>query len=73
MSAIIGHVYNGVVVLDHGVTLPEGTAVKVEPIPPPAQAAPLSEQLLRWAGQGVDLPPDLARRHDHYLHGHDDS
>jgi hypothetical protein len=73
MSNIIGHVHNGVVVFDYGATLPEGTAVRVEPIEPSPQAAPLSQQLLQWAGKGVNLPPDLARRHDHYLHGQDDT
>jgi hypothetical protein len=73
MSAIRGHVRNGVVVLDNGVNLPEGTAVRVEAIESSAQASSLADQLLQWAGKGVNLPPDLARRHDHYLHGQDDS
>jgi hypothetical protein len=29
----------------------------------------LSERLLKHAGTVPDLPPDLAERHDHYIHG----
>jgi hypothetical protein len=32
----------------------------------------LQGQLLEWAGKGVELPTDLARRHDHYLHGQEE-
>jgi len=68
-----GKVTNGVVVLEHA-ALPEGTAVEVQPIgkrPAKRRKAPLtlSEKLLRWAGRGQGLPPDLACNHDHYLHG----
>jgi hypothetical protein len=35
------------------------------------QAQPLSiwEKLVQWGGQCKGLPSDLARNHDHYLHG----
>ena len=66
--SILGHVQNGVVVLDAGASLPDGTAVRVEPVERADQSASLQGQLLEWAGKGVDLPADLARRHDHYLH-----
>jgi hypothetical protein len=72
MSILLGQVQNGVVVLEGGASLPDGTAVRVEPVElldPPNR---LQSQLLAWAGKGVDLPADLARRHDHYLHGQDD-
>ena len=72
MSAYVGQVQNGVVVLDGGVTLPDGLKVRVEPLEPASPPGPpLPEQLLQWAGKGVELPADLARRHDHYLHGTD--
>jgi hypothetical protein len=70
---VLGRIRNGVVVLDQGETLPEGSLVRVEPVEPPTQDQSLADQLLQWAGQGVDLPVDLARRHDDYLHGKDDS
>jgi hypothetical protein len=73
MTSYTGHVCNGVVVLDGGAALPEGLAVRVEPLQAPSQAPDLADQLLQWGGQGVDLPSDLARRHDHYLHGQDES
>jgi hypothetical protein len=66
---ITGHVQNGVVVLEQGTTLPEGTHVQVEPTPNAGTKADWADELLRWSGQGVNLPPDLARRHDEYLHG----
>lgn len=66
--SLVGHVQNGVVVFDGGASFPDGTAVRVEPIERPAEVDGLPSQLLDWAGKGVDLPADLARRHDHYLH-----
>ncbi len=65
-----GRVRNGVVVLEGGVKLPEGTAVKVETI----DASP-SEQsedrLYRLAELAVPTgTPDLALNVDHYLYGH---
>jgi hypothetical protein len=30
---VFGHIHNGVVVIDSGVTLPEGTRVSVSPVP----------------------------------------
>jgi hypothetical protein len=70
-----GHVEKGLVVVDAGVTLPDGMRVKVE-IPPvrgenlPEESVPtLYEQLAPLVGAAKGLPPDLARNHDHYLHG----
>ncbi len=69
-----GKVTNGVVVLDNGVRLPDGTVVRVEPLDdrdrPEAASGSLAERLLRFAGAaGGGLPEDLARNHDHYLYG----
>lgn len=69
----LGRIRNGMVVLDPGATLPEGSLVRVEPLEPTTQEPSLADQLLQWAGRGVDLPADLARRHDDYLHAKDDS
>ena len=63
--SVFGQIKNGVVVLDSGQALPEGTRVRVELVDP----TQLSQNLLGWAGKGVDLPEDLAHNHDHYLHG----
>ena len=63
-----GHIKGGAVVLDEKVSLPEGTEVRVEPI---AKAKPmtLAEQFKDFIGIVDDLPEDMARNHDHYLHG----
>ena len=71
-----GRVHNGVVVLEPGAHLREGMDVQVEPIPE-AQVAPdgsgdlrhLRDGLLRFSGVVKGGPSDLARNHDHYLHG----
>ncbi len=70
-----GHVEKGVVVVDDLVTLPDGARVKVEILPVAAENSTdgtvptLYEQLAPLVGAAKGLPPDLARNHDHYLHG----
>ncbi len=66
-----GTVQNGAIVVANGVPLPEGTRVKVliEPQVEPGAKPTLRERLLRLAGTVADLPPDMARNHDHYIHG----
>ncbi|MCI0457912.1 MAG: hypothetical protein L0Z62_13175 [Gemmataceae bacterium] len=66
-----GVVKNGVVVLEGGCSLAEGTPVEVvvkselaKEAPRPTHAA-----LLELAGTVTDLPSDMARNHDHYIHG----
>ena len=74
-----GKVQDGVVVLQEGAELPDGTEVSVMP---DAVAEPTKESqeqptiwkklaaLGRWTEtQPCDLPEDLAANHDHYLHG----
>jgi hypothetical protein len=71
----VGQVRNGVVVMEDGVPWAEGTQVRVEPIEPLGKPdlqealATLAEGLQKVAGQAGGLPSDLARNHDHYLHG----
>ncbi len=70
----IGEVRDGVIVLENGVRLPDGTRVQVEPLkgePPTGEPEPgsLAAMLLEFAGIADDLPPDLSRNHDHYLYG----
>ncbi|MBM4032322.1 MAG: hypothetical protein FJ291_11100 [Planctomycetes bacterium] len=63
-----GHVKDGMVVLDEPVALPEGAPVRVEL----AAAGPrrsLAERLRDVIGVSKGLPADMARNHDHYLHG----
>ena len=70
-----GTMTNGVVVLDAGAAVPEGTRVEVT-VPaatdaknPATAASPLGQRLMQLAGTANDLPPDMAAQHDHYLHG----
>lgn len=72
-----GKVTGGVVVLENPDVLPEGAAVKVElagtvkGVGKRAHKArpDVWTRLLRLAGTARGLPPDMARNHDHYIHG----
>lgn len=70
-----GTVRGGVVVLEPGASLREGSEVRVRAIPepaPPAETAAgqtLGQRLMRFAGKAQDLSADAARNHDHYLYG----
>jgi hypothetical protein len=66
-----GTVKNGVVVLEPGAKLAEGTAVRVEPEAAAAKNA--SELDPIWKIGELAVPtgiPDLATNMDHYLYGH---
>lgn len=71
-----GRVENGVVVLEPGVQLAEGTSVRVEPAAEAEDASEGTQELhqlrnglLGFSGAVKGGPTDLARNHDHYLHG----
>jgi len=65
-----GIVANGTIILDDGVQLPNGMRVEVEVMPEPKTVSESSlASLLKYAGMVTDLPADMARNHDHYLHG----
>jgi hypothetical protein len=72
-----GHVCNGLIKLDGSASLPEGIAVRVEPIEEQSSTTGESggaiptiwEKLLEIAGTVEGLPPDAAKNHDHYLYG----
>lgn len=64
-----GTVQNGVVVLDRHGVLPEGARVAVILQGSDQKQSTLREGLLSLAGTVNDLPPDMARNHDHYIHG----
>jgi hypothetical protein len=64
-----GKVTGGVVVLAQGARLPEGTAVKVEPLED--ETGPDDDSIYRvWELAGPTGIPDLALNLDHYLYGH---
>lgn len=66
-----GIVKNGVVVLDSPSPLPDGTRVKVlvESVADTPRKSKLRERLLALSGSVDDLPADMARNHNHYIHG----
>jgi hypothetical protein len=63
----IGKVTNGAVVLPPGANLPEGTEVRIEPLDPANRN--LAERYAGLIGVADDLPADLAKNLDHYVHG----
>ena len=73
---ILGHLQNGVVVLDLPTNLPDGTAVRVE-IPEAAASTVIAEterktlyeRFESLIGTAPELPPDASINHDHYLYG----
>lgn len=62
-----GQVKNGVVVLEDGPPLAEGTRVEVKPMEQVEQT--VWQKILRLAGKARTLPTDAAENHDHYLYG----
>lgn len=67
--SVQGTVVNGVVVLDPGSSLPDGTRVELVIKEGPGEESTLGQRLLKLAGIAKDLPPDTAEQHDHYIHG----
>lgn len=71
-----GHVKDGMVVLDDGVTLSEGIAVRIDVVDdshlkPGGETGPtLYERLEPLIGKLDDLPSDASLNVDHYLYGH---
>ena len=65
-----GRVRNGVVVLEEGVKLPDGTVVKVETVNS-RESGGGDDRLYRLGELAVPTGiPDLALNIDHYLYGH---
>jgi hypothetical protein len=67
--SVTGKVKNGVVVLPTEMKLPDGTEVEITPLLSAKEAEDFTDELLRISRTTKDLPPDLAKNHDHYLHG----
>ena len=66
-----GTVKNGVVVLEPGANLPEGTTVRVEALPQPTDPDAGLDPAFKIGELAVDCGiPDLAVNLDHYLYGH---
>lgn len=60
----VGKVTKGTVVLPPEADLPEGTAVRVEPIATETLATRLKDVI----GVVREMPSDWAENHDHYIH-----
>jgi hypothetical protein len=60
-----GVVHDGVIVPDDVRALPEGTRVRITPVPLD-QPRPFGERFAQFKGVVPGLPEDLARQHDHY-------
>ncbi len=69
--SITAIVENDTIKLPPGVHLPDGTRVNIEMTEQPktTPSRPLAERYAKFVGLADDLPEDLARNHDHYLHG----
>ena len=63
-----GRIINGVVAPEEQFPWPEGTEVVVAPAEPAAHGS-LADQFRELIGSVEDLPPDMAKNHDHYIHG----
>jgi hypothetical protein len=67
-----GHIQNGVAVFDQPVSLPDGLKVRIEPIveaaTPDGSRKTLAERFKAFIGTVDDLPADMAKNHDKYLH-----
>jgi hypothetical protein len=62
-----GHVKDGVVVFEAGAP-PEGASVRVHLVDSKPEQT-LWQKLRKYSGAVTDLPSDMARNHDHYIHG----
>jgi hypothetical protein len=76
-NQMTGKVIDGVIVIENGQKLPDGTMVRIEPLgeTAPRESLPevsrLREMLLNHAGviSDPELPTDLSKNLDHYLYG----
>lgn len=68
IMVLTGTVRNGVVVLNEGPVLPDGTVVHVE-VNDNGRNESVGKRLMKFAGTAKGLPADMAEQHDHYIHG----
>lgn len=73
---LLGHIENGMIVLDEATTLPDGMKVRVAIVPVGSEASTtegqpktLYERYQSIIGAAEGLPADFAEQHDHYIHG----
>jgi hypothetical protein len=63
----LGRIKEGKIVLDEKISLPEGSLVRVELVADQPLKS-FAEILGDVIGCIDNLPPDMARNHDHYIH-----
>jgi hypothetical protein len=63
--SFISKVTRGAIKVPDDVAIPDGTPVRVEPLPDESLAKRLKDVI----GCVEGLPRDIAEQHDHYLHG----
>lgn len=63
-----GRVKGGVVLFEAQAP-PEGSDVRVEVVTPQPSTPTIWDKLRKFAGTVEGLPADMARNHDHYIHG----
>ncbi len=63
-----GTVKGGVIVLEPNAAIPDGTEVRVEPVAKAVDPT-WGEVFKDVIGKAQGLPADMAKNHDHYLHG----
>ncbi len=61
---------NGLIALEPGVNLPEGSEVEVSLLAQQDEEAPTWAEVFKdIIGKAEGFPPDASRNHDHYLYG----
>jgi hypothetical protein len=68
--SITAIVENGTIKLPPGVHVPDGTKVEITLPEEAPHRANVAERYAKLAGLAEDMPEDLARNLDHYVHGH---
>ena len=63
-----GVVQNGVIVPDDAAALPEGTRVRIAPVPG-EPTRPFGQRFAQFKGAAAGLQADLAGQHEHYRLG----
>lgn len=63
-----GYVKGGVVIFERSKP-PEGSSVRVEVVLAQAAEPSIWDKLRKYSGTVEGLPSDMARNHDHYIHG----
>lgn len=73
---LLGHIQDGMIVLDEATTLPDGMKVRVEIVPVASRNGEETEtprtdyeHYKSIIGAIDDMPSDFAAQHDHYIHG----